>query len=62
MWQIIEDVNGDNSKLFYMDTDSFIVYVKSEDVYEDLAGVLSKDLAGQPTKSKDHYPKEKAKR
>ena len=44
-----------------MDTDSFIVYVKSEDVYEDLAGVLSKDLAGQPTKSKDHYPKEKAK-
>ena len=29
---------GDNAKLNYMDMDSFIVHVKPEDVYEDLAG------------------------
>ena len=28
---------GDNSRLCYMDTDSFIVHVKLEDVYEDHA-------------------------
>ena len=26
----------DNSKLCYMDTDSFIIYIKTEDVYEDI--------------------------
>ena len=27
-----------NSKLFYMDKDSFIIHIKTEDVYEDIAG------------------------
>ena len=26
-----------NAKLFYMDTDSFIIYIKTEDVYKDIA-------------------------
>ena len=26
-----------NGKLCYMDTDSFIIYIKSEDLYEDIA-------------------------
>ena len=25
-----------NAKLFYMDTDSFIIHIKTEDVYEDI--------------------------
>ena len=26
-----------NAKLHYMDTDSFIIYIKTEDVFEDIA-------------------------
>ena len=28
---------GENAKLCYMDTDSFIVYVKADDTYKDIA-------------------------
>ena len=28
---------GENTKLCYVDTDSFIVHVKTEDIYKDLA-------------------------
>ena len=28
---------GENTKWFYMDTDSFIVYVKTYDIYRDIA-------------------------
>ena len=28
---------GDNVKLCYMDTDSFIIYIKTEDFYKDIA-------------------------
>ena len=28
---------GENVKLFYMDTDSFIVHVKTDDIYKDIA-------------------------
>ena len=27
----------DNTKLYYMDTDSFIIYIKTEDFYEDIS-------------------------
>ena len=27
---------GENAKLFYMDTDSFIVHVKTDDIYKDI--------------------------
>ena len=40
----------ENSKLCYMDTDSFIVHVKPEDVYNDIA------------EDADHYLKEKIKK
>ena len=28
---------GENAKLCYMDTDSFIVHVKTDDIYKDIA-------------------------
>ena len=28
---------GENAKLCYMDTDSFIVHVKTEDIYKDIS-------------------------
>ena len=28
---------GEKAKLFYMDKDSFIVYIKTEDIYKDIA-------------------------
>ena len=28
---------GEEAKLFYMDTDSFIVSIKTDDIYEDIA-------------------------
>ena len=31
-----------NAKLCYIDTDSFIVYIKTENVYEDVAGDVEK--------------------
>ena len=33
---------GDNVKLCYMDTDSFIMHIKTEDFYEDIANVVEK--------------------
>ena len=33
---------GDNVKLCYMDTDSFIFYVKTEDFYKDIANDVQK--------------------
>ena len=31
-----------NAKLCYMDTDSFIIHIKTEDVYKDIAGDVEK--------------------
>ena len=28
---------GEKTKLFYMDADSFIVYIKTDDIYKDIA-------------------------
>ena len=33
---------GGNVKLCYMDTDSFIVHVKTDDIYEDIAEYIEK--------------------
>ena len=35
---------GENVKLCYMDIDSFIVYIKAEDIYKDIAKMLKLDL------------------
>ena len=33
---------GENAKLCHMDTDSFIVYVKTDDIYKDIAEDVEK--------------------
>ena len=33
---------GDNVKLCYMDTDSFVMHIKTEDFYEDIANDVEK--------------------
>ena len=51
-----------NAKLCYMDTDSFIIYTKTEDVYEDIAKRLKKGLIHQITKSIDHFLQKRIKK
>ena len=50
---------GNNIKLCYTDTDSFIMNIKTEDFYEDIANDV---LIHQIMKSIDHYPQERIKK
>ena len=52
---------GENAKLCYMDTDSFIVHVKTDDIYKDIA----EDVETRSDTSNfeiDHYLKEQMKK
>ena len=53
---------GDNVKLCYMDTDSFIMHIKTEDFYKDIADGVKKKLIHQIMKLIDHYPQERIKK
>ena len=53
---------GDNVKLCYMDTDSFIMNIKTEDFYKDIANDFEKNLLHQIMKSIDLYPQERIKK
>ena len=48
-----------NVKLCYMDTDSFIINIKTEDFYKDIAHDVEKSLIHQIMKSTDHCLQEK---
>ena len=50
---------GDNVKLCYMDTDSFIMNIKTEDFYKISLTMLKKDLIHQIMKLIDHYSQER---
>ena len=53
----------DNAKLRYMDTDSFIINIKIEDLYEDIAQMmLKKDLIHQIMKLIDYFLQERTKK
>ena len=45
----------DNAKLCYMDTDSFIIHITTEDVYEDIADYVEERFDTAAMKSTDHY-------
>ena len=47
-----------NAKLGYMDTDSFIIHIKTEDFYKDIADDVKKDMIHQIMKLIDRYQKE----
>ena len=34
---VIKKKHGENTKLYYMDTDSFLVYIKTDDTYKNIA-------------------------
>ena len=36
-YDYVKPKDGEKAKLCYMDTDSFIVYIKTEDIYLDIA-------------------------
>ena len=46
----------DNVKLYYMDTDSSVIHIKTEDLYEDIADDVKKDLIHPIIESIDHCP------
>ena len=51
-----------NVKLYYMDTDSFIIHIKTENAYKDIANDVKKNFIHQIMKSIDHYQEEKIKK
>ena len=53
---------GDNVKLCYMDTDSFIMHIKTVDFYKDIAMMLKKDLIHEIMVSIEQYLQERIKK
>ena len=43
-YDYMEPKYQNNPRLCYMDTDSFIIHIKTEDVYEDFAGDVEKKI------------------
>ena len=41
-YNYIKPKYGDKAQLCYMDTDSFVIYIKTEDFYEDIANDIEK--------------------
>ena len=46
---------GKNAKFCYMDTDRLIVQVKTDDIYQNIAEDVKKDVILQILKQTDHY-------
>ena len=46
MWEFCYDYikpkYGEKAKLYYMDTDSFLVYIKTDDIYKEIAEGVEK--------------------
>ena len=53
---------ADNVKLCYIDTGSFIMPIKTDDFYKDIADDVEKNLIHRIIKSIDHYLKERIKK
>ena len=43
-YDYIKPKHRDRAKLFYIDTESFVIYIKTEDFYEDIADDVEKCL------------------
>ena len=59
MWEFCYDYikpkYGEKAKLYYMDTDSFLVYIKTDDIYKEIAKGLKKSLILQIMNQTDKY-------
>ena len=55
-YDYIKPKYSDNVKLCYMDTDSFIMHIKTDNFYKDIANDVKKYLIHQIMKSIHHYP------
>ena len=53
---------GENAKISYMDIDSFIAHVKTDDIYNKKQKMLKQDLTFRILKKTGHYLKEKIKK
>ena len=59
-WDYVKPKYGKKVKLCYMDTDSFILYIIPDDIYEDISknvGTRFEDLILRIKKRIDHYQK-----
>ena len=56
---IISNLNIKKKQICYMDKDSFIVYIKLDDIIKILHKMLKQDLILQTMNQIDHYLKEK---
>ena len=61
-YDYIKPKYGDDLRLCYMDTDSFIMHIKIEDFYKDIANDVEKDLIHQIMNVIDHYLQERIKK
>ena len=61
-YDYIEPKYQNNATLCYMDKGSLIIYIKTEDFYEDIPMMLKKDFVHQIMKSIDHYLQERIKK
>ena len=48
--------NGDRAKLCYTDTDSFIIYIKTEEFFEDISNDVEKWFDTSSYNKKDKIP------
>ena len=55
-YDYIKPKYGDNARLCYMDTDSFIIHFKTEDFYKDIAGDVERWFDASNYDEKDKRP------
>ena len=58
-YDYIKPKYGDNVKLCYMDTDCFIIYIKTEDFYKDIADDVECKLIHQIMKLIEYITRRK---
>ena len=58
-YEYVKPKHGKKAKLYFMDTDNFIVYIKTDDITKVLEEMLKQDLAFQIMNWRDHFLKEK---
>ena len=61
-YDYVKPKHGEKVKLCYMDTDSFIVYIKTDDIYKDIAEDVETRFDTSTYELDRPFPKEKDKK